>query len=322
MNADGLPEAGEMAEEIREMDLRLLAEAAVMLRPDQIRDDGAWQSRAGLGRALTDEEQERERLFVDSVRQQGVIEPLVVEKGIVDGVWLLVAGHRRLRAARQVAPDKLILCAVRRASADDESLDEQQRDALRRADNIAENVHREGLRQWQLCEAVTDFCRAHPELQHQAIAKMCSLTESQVSRFHVFRERVCPELWEVFRRHGSSMKVGFDRLFELVTDHGKTEQVAAYNKLLQEMRTGGKAGKRVRGREKRPGTVKLGRALAAAPVLPESADFRAGFKYAIRYALGLSRWKYEAAQKLASEMARDDELRALGKLDEEDSSAA
>lgn len=80
--------------------------------------------------------------LADSIRERGVLQPLLVEDG-ADG-YLLVAGHRRLAAARR-AGLRRIPCTVRPAYSDD---------GARLSDMLAENLHRRNLSPLEAAHAV------------------------------------------------------------------------------------------------------------------------------------------------------------------------
>jgi ParB/RepB/Spo0J family partition protein len=70
--------------------------------------------------------------FVDSIRQQGVIQPIVV-RARVDGGWEIVYGHRRWEGTKIAGLDEIP--AIIRALTDDEVFEAQ----------LVENIHREDM---------------------------------------------------------------------------------------------------------------------------------------------------------------------------------
>jgi ParB family chromosome partitioning protein len=91
-----------------------------------------------------------------SIRQHGVIQPLIVTRGVQGDQYILVAGERRLLAARQAGLDRVPVL-VREAS-------EQQRLELA----LIENVQRADLDPLEAAEAyrqlVDDFHLSHEEI--------------------------------------------------------------------------------------------------------------------------------------------------------------
>jgi len=105
-----------------------------------------------------------------SIRQHGIIQPLVVRKTDIDDVYEyeLVAGERRLRAARLLEL-YCVPCIVLRV--DDERLAEI---------SAVENISREGLNMFEIAYAFRDICQSCGCTQED-VAKRLSLSCSYVS---------------------------------------------------------------------------------------------------------------------------------------------
>ncbi|GAF70563.1 unnamed protein product, partial [marine sediment metagenome] len=84
--------------------------------------------------------------FIASVAQHGIIQPLVV-RDTKDG-WVLVAGHRRLAAAKELG-----LAAVPVSVIVGKKINDADRIGLQ----VAENLHREDLTTWELAQASLDL---------------------------------------------------------------------------------------------------------------------------------------------------------------------
>ena len=94
--------------------------------------------------------------LADSIREHGVIQPLILTRSGQPGRFVLIAGERRLRAAK--------LAGLARVPAIVREVDEQQRLELA----LIENVQREDLKPLELAEAyrqlVDEFGLAHKEI--------------------------------------------------------------------------------------------------------------------------------------------------------------
>ncbi|HTC45843.1 MAG TPA: ParB/RepB/Spo0J family partition protein [Candidatus Aquilonibacter sp.] len=116
-------------------------------------------------RAVFDEEMLRE--LADSIRENGVVQPIVVRPGEQDGRYLLVLGERRLRASKMAGKDA-IPAIVRRLSP-------QQAAEM----TVLENVQREDLNPLEQAEAF------------RVLSKEFQLTQAQIAeRIGVSRETV------------------------------------------------------------------------------------------------------------------------------------
>ncbi|MGA9389214.1 MAG: ParB/RepB/Spo0J family partition protein [Candidatus Sulfotelmatobacter sp.] len=116
-------------------------------------------------RYVFDEEQLQE--LADSIRQNGVVQPVVVRPGEEEGRYTLVLGERRLRASK-IAGKQTIPALVRRLSP-------QQAAEM----TVLENVQREDLNPLEQAEAF------------RALSKEFQLTQAQIAeRVGVSRETV------------------------------------------------------------------------------------------------------------------------------------
>lgn len=83
--------------------------------------------------------------LIESIKQQGIIEPLVVRKRHDNGKFGVVSGSRRYTAAK-AAGMKTVPCIVRDLN-----------DLNARAISISENKHRRDIPTWKLNEVINDF---------------------------------------------------------------------------------------------------------------------------------------------------------------------
>ncbi len=105
-------------------------------------------------------------VLTDSVRRFGILQPLIVRE--VEGEYELVAGERRLRAARQAGFDTVPV--IVKDIADSESLESA----------LVENLHREDLNALEEAAAfrqlIDDF-----DLTHEAVAQRLSKSRAAVT---------------------------------------------------------------------------------------------------------------------------------------------
>jgi len=99
--------------------------------------------------------QEIEEL-ADSIREHGIIQPLIVTRGLQEGEFTLIAGERRLQAARQAKLD--VIPAIVREASDQEMIELA----------LIENVQRADLSPLETAEAyrqlTEDFQLSHEEV--------------------------------------------------------------------------------------------------------------------------------------------------------------
>jgi len=107
--------------------------------------------------------------LADSIRNHGIIQPLCVrrpDKG--SGVWELVAGERRLRAAKRLGLRQVPCVSV------EASLEESAHMA------IVENIQRENLNMFEQAEAINTLMKVHCLTQEKIAAKL-SCSQSYVA---------------------------------------------------------------------------------------------------------------------------------------------
>ncbi len=105
-----------------------------------------------------------------SIREHGVIQPLIVTQGDQPDHYVLIAGERRLQAARQVALDRVPVI-VREAS------DEERLELA-----LIENVQRADLSPLETAEAyrqlVEDFSLSHEQIAEQVGKSRAAVTNT------------------------------------------------------------------------------------------------------------------------------------------------
>jgi ParB family chromosome partitioning protein len=112
-----------------------------------------------------------------SIASKGVLEPLIVRKGRAAGDYLLVAGHRRLAAAK-MAGKKDVPCTVVEAT-DDEASEIA----------IVENLHRADMHPLDEAEAYAKLAKTMPDIR--ALASRVGKPAAYVERRMKLR-RLCP----------------------------------------------------------------------------------------------------------------------------------
>lgn len=217
----------------------------------------------GPNEALTDAE------FEASILEHGVETPPLLR--IVDGSYTCVVGFRRVLTAVKVAPDREIECLL------DRSIDEQSA----RFANLNENLHRKDLRPWEVAEALYTIKVEHEELTIAQISEQTGLTVSYVGNLIRMRRKAHDQVWAQFKRWGVSMRIPYHEVLQIVK-LPKSEQLAAWNEALAARKS--KVGKR--GKEKKPGPMKLKKYLSGVGTLKGSSEFRRGLKLGLQIALG------------------------------------
>jgi ParB family transcriptional regulator, chromosome partitioning protein len=113
-----------------------------------------------------------------SIREHGVIQPLIVTQGTIPGEYILIAGERRLLAARQAGLEEVPV-VVREAS-------EQERLELA----LIENVQRADLNPLEVAEAYRQFAEDFHFTHDQIAAKVA---KSRVSVTNTLRLLKLPD---------------------------------------------------------------------------------------------------------------------------------
>lgn len=224
--------------------------------------------------------------LVRTIRRRGLLEPIGVrplpkvdERGHTHE---LVFGSRRLRAFKIAKPGEKIPCLIRENRGDYEAL----------LDNLVENVHRRRIRPWMQAETFCELRELRPDVTVAAIAQEAGVTEYYCSTLIRIRKKLRPDLWELYKRWGETMRVGYHDMVELAR-LSHDEQLVKWNQLVDAK--GKVGGGKVRGPQRRPGERKLARYLdvaLAGELGGKSQQFQRGLVYALRVALGERRWGF------------------------------
>lgn len=251
-----------------------------MVCPAEICQHVPWNSRqdyteSPLGKIPGDRANTSQ--LAESIAIDGMIQPPgVTERDepceVCGNTLKLLWGFRRVRSALDQEPDTPILVLVR--DADDHEA---------RVLNLAENLHRRDLKPWELAEALTAIQDASPELSYAKIAKQVNLSKPHVANLIRLRRNLHPQIWDQYKRWGSSLRVNVLHLLEICAlDHD--DQLSRYKLLVAERQEN--HGKR--GQQARPGPRKLSRYLREIDdrYPSRSVDWKKGFRHALRVALG------------------------------------
>ena len=141
---------------------------------------------------------EADRRLADSIRAQGVLQPILVRRESDDAVdYVLVAGHRRLRCAREVGLTEI--------PAEIQMMTEAWAQAAQAAENmVREPMH--AIDQWR---AVRDLAAGGMSFDQAATA--LGLTERQARRMEILG-RMEPKLLALIEEHGSMPREDLGRI--------------------------------------------------------------------------------------------------------------
>lgn len=264
----------------------------VSLYPGDIQLDKAWNSRKEyVDREIAEAPTEHlSTLQLEaSVAEHGVLQPPMVRQ-CEEKTYTAVFGFRRIEAAYKVAPKKKIKCSILELTGDPIADDFKARMA-----NLSENVHRESLKAWEIAEALYQIIQAHPQMTVVQIAQQTSLSKSYAGNLIRLRKKAHPDVWKQFQRWGTSMKIKYQEVLELVV-LPQDRQLEVWNQKIADRKS--KVG--IRGKEKKPGQVKLNKYLHAVDALDRSSEFKKGLKLGLSIALGKKKWRFTDAIKGAS----------------------
>ena len=135
-------------------------ERIFMLSPDEITPNPAQPRRFFTEDAIC--------RLADSIRQHGIIQPLAVRRVEGSGVYELVAGERRLRAARLLGLERVPCVTVNADSEESAHL------------AIIENIQRENLNMFEQAQAIARLMQIHC-LTQEKIASQLSCSQSYVA---------------------------------------------------------------------------------------------------------------------------------------------
>ncbi len=100
--------------------------------------------------------------LADSIRENGVLQPITVYQSADPTIYLIITGERRFRAAR-LAELSTIPCIVRSRDYDPSTIDQQQ---------LVENIQRADLAPIEAAQALRDLMERHGYSQREAAKKL------------------------------------------------------------------------------------------------------------------------------------------------------
>ncbi|MEA2206505.1 MAG: ParB family transcriptional regulator, chromosome partitioning protein [Blastocatellia bacterium] len=130
--------------------------------------------------------------LTDSIRERGVLEPLLVKPGPDTGRWLIIAGERRWRAAGQAGLHEVPCIEM---NVDDQAVAEIA---------LIENMQRKDLTPWEEADGLRALCERYG-YTHEDVAKKVGKSRSTVTE--ALSIAALPEsIRETCRRHGINAK--------------------------------------------------------------------------------------------------------------------
>ena len=229
-------------------------------------------SRALLDRATAPRTEMSLDELEDSIRSEGLLQPPGVSKHAKG--YRLEYGYRRVTACLRIDPQMPITCVV------------IETDAIGLAvANIAENVHRRQIREFELALAVKRIIDENPLVSVESIAKRLALRPRLVRELALVCKRAAPELWLVFPRFGGRPGTGMQwKQIVPLMEYEHDEQVAMWRQQLKTERTnrarGQGSGRRIDG-----GADSVAKRLKELRAMP-STPYREGLIAGIRFSIG------------------------------------
>lgn len=225
---------------------------------EEVFADEEWNSRRHFDHALEVNPEECDELETDgmsdydlevSIRARGVVTPVKVrllseaerealakKKPANKYKFFLVYGFRRYRTLMKLAGPEAMISAVLQMDFGNE----KDNDVASRIDNLVENINRRNLLPYEKADAFHALLSQHTTYSAGTIADATGLSKSYVNNLVRVRRKLCPELWEEYKRKGEAMRL--DDLVK-VCSLPKGEQVAAYEAERERKRGGRPAGK-------------------------------------------------------------------------------
>ena len=153
----------------------------------------------------------------ESIKENGLIEPIVVVKSVVPGEYELIAGERRLRASK-LAGFKEIKAIVQEGASDEDKLDLA----------LIENIQRENLNPIEEAIAYKKYSEEYKYTQEQ-IAKIVKKNRSVIA--NTMRLLNLPENIQNMIIEGK-ISSGHGRMLASITDENKLQELV--NQILNE----------------------------------------------------------------------------------------
>jgi ParB/RepB/Spo0J family partition protein len=191
--------------------IELPARAIVLDHSLNVRKDYLRPKKGERGQQELDDDELRE-----SIRQHGLLQaPRVCQRG---KKYYAVYGFRRIQACRDIDPDMVIRCSLIEAPKEKAQLTILA---------MVENCKRKNLRPHELADAIYQCRTLDPSLTMRELAQKIGISRPHCSNLYQIRKGADPFLWELFVRHGDTVR--FDDMLA-VTKLPKGQQVEAWKK--------------------------------------------------------------------------------------------
>jgi len=166
-------------------------------------------------RTVFDEEKLQE--LADSIKENGLIEPIIVVRSVAPGEYELIAGERRLRAS-QIAGFTEIRAIIQDGASDKDKLDLA----------LIENIQRENLNPIEEAKAYKKYSEEYKYTQEQ-IAKIVKKNRSVIA--NTMRLLSLPENIQNMIIEGK-ISSGHGRMLASITDENKLQEMV--NQILEQ----------------------------------------------------------------------------------------
>lgn len=166
-------------------------------------------------RTVFDEEKLQE--LADSIKENGLIEPIIVVRSVAPGEYELIAGERRLRAS-QIAGFTEIRAIIQEGASDKDKLDLA----------LIENIQRENLNPIEEAKAYKKYSEEYKYTQEQ-IAKIVKKNRSVIA--NTMRLLSLPENIQNMIIEGK-ISSGHGRMLASITDENKLQELV--NQILEQ----------------------------------------------------------------------------------------
>ena len=188
-----------------------------------------------------------------SVREKGVLEPLLVKSSTAKGHWMIIAGERRWRAARAAG--------LREVPCIEMEVDECSVAEIA----LIENMQRKDLTPWEEADGLASLCQRYG-YTHEDLAKKVGKSRSTITEA-LSLAAIPEEIREECRRadiHAKSLLLQIVRQPDVASMREAMREVACRNIKREEIRASG------RGRKGEVGTEHLHKPCIFKYALPEA----------------------------------------------------
>lgn len=225
--------------------------------------------------------------LAETLKRDGLQQPLLARKMEKGGKYSLVFGFRRFYALKELAEKKQGAHGLRPGYARLQLWEGNDRDAM--LVNLTENTSRNDLLAWEIADRAK-FLKDEFKMTGSEIGQRISKSKSYVDHLIGIVENVHPTILEAWRK-GKDGRATTMKLIELKKLEHK-EQLAKWNEEAATEEEKGEAEGEKDGPAKirKPSTAKLKAAMKAVKDNREkSQDWRDGARSALRFALGIAR---------------------------------